>query len=250
MKADVVGRAMTERPTDPASHHYKRHRFPAEIISHAVWLYFRFPLSLRHVEEMLAVRGIAISFQTVGEWAVKFGATYARQIRRMSKGAFADKWHLDEMAVSIKGRKHWLWRAVDANGYVLDALVQTRRNKKAALRLMRRLLKEQAIAPRVMITDKLRSYGAARNELMPGVEHRSHKGLNNRAENSHLAVRRRERTMKRFKSIRQCQRFVSIHGPIANLFHYPRNLLTAAQHRQLRTAAMETWSQITMSNAS
>jgi putative transposase len=240
---------MTERPADPASHLYKRHRFPAEIISHAVWLYFRFPLSLRHVEDMLAVRGIAVSFQTVGEWAGKFGAAYARQIRRMSKGAFADKWHLDEMVVSIKGRKHWLWRAVDANGHVLDALVQSRRDRKAALRLLRKLLKQQGIAPRVMITDKLRSYGAAKNELMPGVEHRSHKGLNNRAENSHLVVRRRERTMKRFKSSRQCQRFVSIHGPIANLFHYPRNLLTSAQYRKLRTASMETWSRIAMPTA-
>ena len=121
---------MTERPADPASHLYKRHRFPAEIISHAVWLYFRFPLGLRHVEDMLAVRGIAVSFQTVGEWAGKFGAAYARQIRRMSKGAFADKWHLDEMVVSIKGRKHWLWRAVDANGHVLDALVQAEETVK------------------------------------------------------------------------------------------------------------------------
>ena len=180
---------MTERPAEPASHLYKRHRFPAEIISHAVWLYFRFPLSLRHVEDMLAARGIEVSFQTVAEWASKFGGEYARRIRRMSKGAFADKWHLDEMVVSIKGKKHWLWRAVDAEGYVLDALVQSRRNRKAALRLMRKLLKQQGIAPRVMITDKLRSYGAAKNELMPGVEHRSHKGLNNRAENSHLAVR-------------------------------------------------------------
>lgn len=240
---------MTERSADPASHLYKRHRFPAEIISHAVWLYFRFPLSLRHVEDMLAVRGIAVSFQTVGEWAGKFGAAYARQIRRMSKGAFADKWHLDEMVVSITGRKHWLWRAVDANGHVLDALVQSRRDRKAALRLLRKLLKEQGIAPRVMLTDKLRSYGAARNELMPDVDHRSHKGLNNRAENSHLVVRRRERTMKRFKSSRQCQRFVSIHGPIANLFHYPRNLLTSARYRKLRTASMETWSRITIPTA-
>jgi putative transposase len=186
---------------------------------------FRFPLSLRHVEEMLAVRGIAVSFQTVAEWAGKFGSAYARRIRVLSKGAFADKWHLDEMVVSIKGRKHWLWRAVDANGYGLDALVQTRRNRKAALRLMRKLLKEHGITPRVMITDKLGSYAAAKKEIMPGVEHRSHKGLNNRAENSHLAVRRRERAMKRFKSSRQCQRFVSIHGPIANLFHYPRALV-------------------------
>lgn len=122
--------------------------------------------------------------------------------------------------------------------HVLDALVQSRRDCRAALRLMRKLLNEQGTAPRVMITDKLRSYGAARNDVMPGVEHRSHKGLNNRAENSHLVVRRRERTMKRFKSSRQRQRFVSIHGPITNLFHYPRNLLTSTQYRELRTASM------------
>jgi putative transposase len=127
--------------------------------------------------------------------------------------------------------------------------VQSRRNRKAALRLMRKLLKQQGITPRVMVTDKLGSYAAAKKELMPGVEHRSHKGLNNRAENSHLAVRRRERAMKRFKSSRQCQRFVSIHGPIANLFHFPRNHLTAAQYRELRTLSMQTWRSITMSKA-
>lgn len=237
---------MTDLPTEAGPQIYKRHRFPAEIISHAMWLYFRFPLSLRHVEDLLAERGIEVSFQTVAEWAGKFGGEYARRIRRRSKGRFADKWHLDEMVVTIKARKHWLWRAVDAEGYVLDALVQSRRNKKAALRLMRKLLKQQGIAPRVMITDKLGSYAAAKKELMPGVEHRSHKGLNNRGENSHLAVRRRERGMKRFKSGRQCQRFVSIHGPITNLFHYPRNHMTAAQHRHLRDAAMTMWSEITM----
>ncbi|WP_442793002.1 IS6 family transposase [Rhizobium sp. SL86] len=207
---------------------YKRHRFPAEIIAHAVWLYFRFPLSLRHVEDLLAERGIQVSFQTVAEWAAKFGRQYARTIRQRSAGKLADKWHLDEMVVGINGKKYWLWRAVDADGYVLDALIQSRRNKKAALRLMRKLLKGQCVSPRVMITDKLRSYDAARREIMPGVEHRSHKGLNNRAENSHLAVRRRERGMMRFKSARQCQRFVSIHGPIANLFHLHRKNLTAA----------------------
>lgn len=180
---------MTDLPIDPRAQLYKRHRFPAEIISHAIWLYFRFPLSLRHVEELLAERGIEVSFQTVAEWAARFGSEYALRIRRRSRGRFADKWHLDEMVLTIKGKKHWLWRAVDAEGYVLDALVQSRRNKKAALWLMRRLLKKQGLAPRVMITDKLGSYAAARKELMPGVEHRSHKGINNRAENSHLAVR-------------------------------------------------------------
>lgn len=159
--------------TDDASARYKRHRFPAEIIAHAVWLYYRFPLSLRDIEDLLAERGIAVSFQTVSEWTTKFGLKFAHQLKRRSIGNFADKWHLDEMVVSIKGKKYWLWRAVDANGYVLDALLQSRRNKGAALRLMRKLLKSQGVAPRVMVTDKLRSYSAAKREIMLGIEHRS-----------------------------------------------------------------------------
>jgi putative transposase len=221
-------------PTDLTTPHYKRHRFPAEIIAHAVWLYLRFPLSLHHVEDLLAERGIEVSFQTVAEWASKFGREFARTLRHRSRGSFADKWHLAEMVVAIKGRKYWLWRAVDADGYVLDALIQSRQDKTAALRLMRKLLKGQCVAPRVIITDKLRSYNATRREIMPGVEHRSHKGLNNRAENSHLAVRRRERGMIQFKSAGQCQHFISIHGPIANLFHLHRNRTSTAEHRKLR----------------
>ncbi len=151
-------------PTDIMTLRYKRHRFPAEIIAHAAWLDFRFPLSLRHVEDILAERGIEVSFQTVAEWAAKFGRGYARSIRRRSRGSFADKWHLDEMVVAIKGKKFWLWRVVDADSYVLDALIQSRRNKKAALKLMRKLLKGQGITPRVMIPDKLRSYDAAKGK--------------------------------------------------------------------------------------
>ena len=235
--------AMTE--AQPA--HFRRHRFPAEIIAHAVWLYYRFPLSFRDVEDLLAERGIDVSFQTVSEWAGKFGPKFAQQLRRRSRGQFADKWQLDEMVVSINGKKYWLWRAVDANGYVLDALLQSRRNKRAALRLMRKLLKGQGTAPRVVVTDKLRSYSAAKAELMPGVEHRLHKGLNNRAENSHLPVRRRERRMMRFKSARQCQRFVSTHGQIANLFLLHRKHLSSADHRQLRSNAISTWREIALS---
>jgi putative transposase len=234
---------MTEAPHA----HFRRHRFPAEIIAHAVWLYYRFPLSFRDVEDLLAERGIEVSFQTVSEWAAKFGLKFAHQLRRRSRGHFADKWQLDEMVVTIKGKKYWLWRAVDANGYVLDALLQSRRNKRAALRLMRKRLKVQGTTPRVMVTDKLLSYSAAKAELMPGIEHRSHKGLNNRAENSHLPVRRRERRMMRFKSARQCQRFVSTHGQIANLFLLHRKHLTAADHRMLRSNAIATWRQIALS---
>jgi len=189
---------MTNPATDITEHRYKRHRFPAEIVAHAVWLYHRFPLSLRDVEDLLAERGIVVSFQTVSEWAAKFARKFADHLRRRSRGKFADKWHRDEMVVSTKGKKYWLWRAVDANGCVLDALLQSRRNKKAAVRLMRKLPKSQAFTPRVMVTDKLRSYSAAKAELIPGIEHRSYKGLNNRAENSHLAVRRRERRIMRF----------------------------------------------------
>ncbi|OCP36198.1 IS6 family transposase [Ensifer sp. LC163] len=234
---------MTEVPIT----RYRRHRFPAEIIAHAVWLYYRFPLSLRDVEDLLAERGIDVSFQTVSEWAAKFGLKFAYQFRRRSRGSFTDKWHLDEMVVSIKGKKYWLWRAVDANGYILDALLQSHRNRKAALRLVRKLLKSQGAVPRVMVTDKLRSYSAAKAEFIPSVEHRSHKGLNNRAENSHLPVRRRERRMMRFKSPRQCQRFVSAHSQIANLFHLHRKHLTAADYRQLRAHAVTTWREVTLS---
>src|SRR6202795_3948444 len=149
---------------------YRRHRFPSEAISHAVWLYFRFPLSLRMVEEMLAARGICVTYQTVRQWAAKFGETIANQIRQRAP-ARGDKWQLDEVLVSIAGEKHWLWRAVDQNGFVLDVLVQRRRDGSAAQRLMAKLLKSAATPPRVTITDKLRSYGAARAKMSLAVEH-------------------------------------------------------------------------------
>jgi putative transposase len=233
---------MTQQDRDPL---YQRHRFPSEIIAHAVWLYFRFPLSLRMVEDLLAARGIIVSHQTIRMWAEKFGRPFANEIRCRSAGCLGDKWHLDEVVVTIARKKHWLWRAVDQNGFVLDVLVQNRRNAKAAMRLMRKLLQKQGHVPRVMITDKLRSYDAAKRQVIPSVEHRSHKGLNNRAENSHQPIRRRERIMKRFKSTRQLQRFTSIHDPIANLFHFPRHELSSFDHRDLRSAAMAAWNEIT-----
>jgi putative transposase len=222
---------------------YAGYRFPAEVISQAVWLYFRFPLSLRMVEEMLAARGIGVSHETVRQWALKFGQEFANRIRRRLPRA-GDKWHLDEVAIKIAGVKHWLWRAVDQTGMVLDVLVQRRRDKRAAKRLLRKLLKRQCRAPRVMITDKLPSYGAAKREVMPGVEHRQHKGLNNRAENSHQPTRRRERQMKDFKSSGQVQRFLSAHDQINNLFHLRRDHVTASQHRAVRAQAFETWAEI------
>src|SRR5919112_3053215 len=227
-------------PTKPP---YAGYRFPPEVIGHAIWLYFRFPLSLRMVDEMLAARGILVSHETVRQWALKVGQTFANQIRRRLP-ASGDKWHLDEVVISIAGKKHWLWRAVDQHGMVLDILVQSRRNAKAARRLLRKLLKKQGVAPRVMITDKLASYGAAKREIMPGVEHRQHKGLNNRAENSHQHTRRRERIMKRFKSAGQAQRFLSVHNQVANLFRRPATA-NAADHRKSRARAFGVWAEVT-----
>ena len=222
---------------------YAGHRFPPEVISHAIWLYFRFPLSLRMVEEMLAARGILVSHETVRQWALKFGQAFANQIRRRLPCA-GDKWHLDEVVITIAGQKHWLWRAVDQDGLVLDVLVQSRRDKQAAKRLLRKLLKKQMRPPRVLITDKLASYPAAKKELMPGVEHRRHKGMNNRAENSHQPTRRRERQMKRFKSAGQAQRFLSAHDQINNLFPLYREHVSATEYRAARRRAFAVWAEV------
>ena len=181
-----------------------------------------------------------ISHETIRQWGLKFGQEFANIIRRRLPRP-GDKWHLDEVVLKIAGKTHYLWRAVDQHGVVLDVLVQSRRDKKAAKRLLRKLLKRQCRAPRVMITDKLGSYGAAKKEIMPGVEHRQHKGLNNRAENSHQPTRRRERQMKRFKSARQAQRFLSAHDQINNLFLLPRHRMTATDYRAERTRAFEAW---------
>jgi putative transposase len=222
----------------PAS--YKRHRFPPEIIAHAVWLYFRFPLSLRLVEEMLLERGVLVSYETVRRWALKFGPDYARRLKR-KKPSRRDIWHLDEVVVTIAGQKHWLWRAVDQDDYVLDEIVQTRRDTKAAKRLLKRLLRKQGGPPRRLITDKLGSYAAARRQVMPDVEHRSHKGLNNRAENSHLPFRRRERVMQGFRSPRYLQRFVSVFSAVRNLFVPSRSSRPAPATRLHRLNAMAEW---------
>ena len=170
------------------------------MISYAVCLYFRFPLSLRMVEEILAARGICVTYETVRQWGKKFGKAFSDQIRQRAP-ARGDKWHMDEVVVSIAGEQHWLWRAVDQNGFVLDVLAERRRDSRAAQRLMRKLLKSAITPPRVMITDKLRSYGAARAKMGLRVDHRQHKGLNNRAENSHQPTRRRERIMKHPRNV-------------------------------------------------
>jgi putative transposase len=219
---------------------YKRHRFPPEIIAYAVWLYFRFPLSLRLVEEMLLERGILVSYERVRRWALKFGPDYARRLRRKRPNR-RDIWHLDEVVVTISGRKHWLWRAVEQDGYVLDEIVQSRRDTKAAKRLLKRLLKKQGCPPRRRVTDKFGSYAAAHRQIMPEVEHRSHKGLNNRAENSHLPLRKRERMMQGFQSTRGLQRFTSVFSAARNLFVPPRPSRSALATHLHRLQAMAAW---------
>ena len=219
---------------------YKRHRFPPAIIAHAVWLHFRFPLSLRLVEEMLLERGIAVSYETVRRWALKFGRDYARRLKR-KRPSQRNIWHLDEVVVTIAGKKRWLWRAVDQDGYILDEIVQTRRDTKAARRLLRRLLKKQGCAPRRMITDKLGSYAAARRQIMPAIEHRAHKGLNNRAENSHLPLRKRERAMQGFRSPGGLQRFIAISSAVRNHFVPPRSHRFALATHLHRLNAMAHW---------
>lgn len=227
---------------------YKNHRFPASIIAHAVWLYFRFPLSLRLVEELLLERGIVVSYETIRRWGRKFGPAYAKQLRR-KKPLQKDIWHLDEVVISIGGRKHWLWRAVDQDGYVLDEIVQARRDTKAAKRLLVRLLKKQGLKPRRIVTDKLRSYGAAKRDVVPTVEHRSHKGLNNRAENSHLPLRKRERMMQGFRSVGGLQRFVSIFSAVRNLFVAPHQKRSALNTHIYRIRAMAQWKAMTAAHA-
>jgi putative transposase len=236
------------QPTDKNSTiSYAGYRFPPELISYAVWLYFRLPLSLRMVEEMLAARGIEVTYETVRRWALKFGQKAARCIRAR-RSTFGDKWHLDEVVITINGKKHWLWRAVDQFGIVLDVLVQSRRDRYAAQRLMRKLLRKCGGPPRVLITDKLKSYAAANKDMGLRFEHRQHKGLNNRAENSHQPTRVREKVMRCFKSARQLQRFVSVHDQIANLFHRCRYNVSAAEKRTNRSQAFAAWEGVTCAN--
>jgi putative transposase len=216
--------------TRPAINPYKRHRFPAEIISHSVWLYYRFSLSYRDVEELMVERGVPLSHEAVRYWCRKFGQAYANALRRRRPRP-GDKWHLDEVFLTINKKRHYLWRAVDQDGAVLDILVQRRRNKVAAKKFFRKLLKGLTCMPRVMVTDKLQSYAAAKQEILPSVEHRQHRYLNNRAENSHQPTRQRERVMRRFKSAGHAQRFLSAHGPILSHFRPRRHRLCIRDYR-------------------
>jgi putative transposase len=223
---------------------YTGFRFPAEIISHCVWLYHRFPLSFREVEEMMLQRGIILSHETVRQWCAKFGQTYANGLRRRRPRP-GDKWHLDEVFITINGMRHYLWRAVDQHGNVLDILVTSRRDTRAAMRFFRKLLKGLEYVPRVLVTDKLGSYAAAQRQVLRSVEHRQSKYLNNRAENSHQPTRQRERAMKRFTSARHAQRFHSAFSGISPHFRPRRHRLTAEDYRREMDTRFTTWNQIT-----
>jgi transposase-like protein len=218
---------------------YRRHRFPASIIQHAVWLYLRFTLSYRDVEELLAERGIDVSYETVRRWVLKFGPLIARRLRQRRPQP-SKRWHLDEMVVRIASRRMYLWRAVDDEGEILDMLVQRRRDTRAALRLMRKLLKKQGFAPKLLVTDKLRSYSSAFRHLRLTCPHEQGLRKNNRAENSHQVVRR-ERKMQRFKSARSAQRFLSIHAAVHNTFNVQRHLVSRSALRKLRAEATRQW---------
>ena len=219
---------------------YSGYRFPPEIIHQAIWLYLRFTLSFRDVEDLLAERGIAISYETVRRWVNHFGPIIAAELRKRRPKPHSI-WHLDEVYLKIDGRMVYLWRAVDAEGEVLDVLVQSKRNKHAASKLMRKLLRKYAVAPERLVTEDLRCYRAATLDL--GVDHLHDRGRwkNNRAENSHQPTRRRERKMQRFKSAGSAQKFLSTHAAVYNTFNVQRHLTSAKSHRVLRAAAMTTW---------
>ncbi len=219
---------------------FARHQFPPVVIRYAVWLYVRFALSYLDVEDLLAERGLDVSYETVRRWVLKFGPLFARELRRRRPRP-ASRWHLDEMAVSIAGRRFWLWRAVDDEGEVLDLLVQPRRDKAAAVKLIRKLLKEQGFAPDVLVTDKLRSYGAAKSQMGLSALHVQDLRKNNRVENSHQPTRRRERKMQRFKSPGSAQRFLSVHAVVLNTFNVQRHLTSRRTLRVLREEAFRTW---------
>ena len=223
---------------------YRGYRFPPEIISHAVWLYHRFTLSLRDIEDLLAERNVIVSYESVRQWCTRFGLDYAKRLRKR-RGRGGDRWFLDEVTVLIQGKRQYLWRAVDQDGDVLDILVQSRKDKRAANCLFRKLLKGQERTPIELTTDKLRSYAAVKKDLIPCVEHFQDKSANNRAEVSHEHTREQERQMRGFRSPGQAQRFLSVYGQVHNLFRVVRHLLRAANYRILRGRAFATWQEVT-----
>jgi transposase-like protein len=222
---------------------YRGYRFPPAIIQQAIWLYLRFTLSFRDVEDLLAERGIMVSYESVRRWVNHFGPMIAADLRKRRPKPHTI-WHLDEIYLKIDGRMVYLWRAVDAEGEVLDVLVQTKRNKRAALKLMRKLLKKYGFVPDKLITDELRSYTAAAGRLGIAKRHERGRWRNNRAENSHQPTRRRERKMQGFKSVGSAQRFLSIHAAAYNIFNVQRHLTSAKTHRAFRASAMLTWREV------
>src|SRR5215469_5228738 len=222
------------------SSRYSAYRFPSEIISYAIWAYHRFCLSFRDVEDLLAERGITVSYEAIRRWCRKFGSDYARRLKK-KQGRLGDTWYLDELFVRINGRQQYLWRAVDQDGDVIDILLQSHRDQRAAERFLRRLLRGQGKQPFRIITDKLKSYAAASRTILPGVTHDTQPYANNRAEISHQPTRMRERQMRRFKSPRQAQGFLSLHGVVRNLFCVARHLLRSTHHRLLRSRSFEVW---------
>ena len=243
-RISAIREACTARLPPPTTASGSPKGYPAEIISHAIWLYYRFSMSYRDVEELLAERGVVVTYETVRQWCLRFGRSDAHQLRRR-RARPGDTWFLDEVFLKMSGKTHYVWRAVDQQGNVLDILVQSRRNKAAAKKFFRKLLKGCQYVPRVMITDKLASYGAAKREILRSVEHRQHKRLNNRAENSHQPTRQRERTMRRFKSAGHPQRFLSAHGPIRDHFCPRRHRLNAHAYKEERRQRFQVWNDVT-----
>ena len=219
---------------------YKRYRFPPEVIQYAVWLYYRFNLSHRDIEDLMVERGITVSYESIRLWCNKFGPQYARRLKQRHQG-FGDTFFIDEVFVKIDGKQHYLWRAVDQDGEVVDVLLQNRRDGKAAKRFFIRILKAHGNEPRKIVTDKLRSYGVAHRELIPDTIHDTSQYANNRAELSHQTTRVRERVMRRFKSIQQAQRFLSVHAAVYNLFNLARHLVSAKHYRLFRLRAFASW---------
>ncbi|MEU7473027.1 IS6 family transposase [Streptomyces sp. NPDC044984] len=237
----IVVEGASVKVTSPS---HKGHRYPVEVISHCVWLHVRFPLSYRAVEELMLERGVIVSYETVRRWCRKFGQAYANGLgrRRPRPGG---TWHLDEVFIKVNGEQKYLWRAVGRDGDVLDILVHNRRDKAAAGRFLRGPMTKTRAVPRVIVTDKLRSYSAAHREVMPSVEHRSHKGLNNRAENSHQPTRQREGVMKGFRSGGGAQRFPSVFSGVSPHFRPRRHLMPAPHYRAEMTVRFTVWEQIT-----
>ncbi len=222
---------------------YKRHRFPPEIISYAVWLYYRFNLSHRDIEDLLAERGITVSHESIRLWCIKFGAIYTRRLKRNHRG-YGDTFCIGEVFIKINGKQHYLWRVVDQDGEVVDVYLQAKRDGAAAKRFFRRLIRNNGGEPRKIVTDKLRSYGVAHKELIPGTIHSIEPYENNRSEQSHEATKVRERGMRRFKSVRQAHRFLGAHAAVYNLFNLGRHLVRADHYRNLRVSAFAEWSMV------